>query len=44
VLPLKLAPRTFAGSMAVYFATLDLSKTLPGMGLTGLKLLSDGLH
>jgi uncharacterized membrane protein YfcA len=29
VLPLQLAPRTFAATMAVYFAVLNLSKALP---------------
>ncbi len=29
VLPLKLAPRVFAGTMAVYYAVLNLSKALP---------------
>ncbi len=29
MLPLKLAPRTYAGTMAVFFAALNLSKLLP---------------
>jgi len=91
VLPLRLAPRTYAATMAVFFASLNLAKTVPyallgqvdlrnmltsvllmplaplgvwsglwltrrvdarlfyrlayvGMGLTGLKLLWDGLR